>query len=137
MLGPIVGPHEEIEVTGKREEIEAAHGRLVPLRGDDAKRKSGVLQAVEHIPRVGEHLDQVVVDQGVVLAVHAAKLVMHRLVIGEIPHLNDKRLPHFGHELLVGQRFAQHFPRGVAKGGQQQVVGVQQRSVQVEQNGLY
>ena len=136
VLGPVVRPHDEVEAAFQPERRQPLHGRLVSLRRDHAKRHARPPKPLEHGLRAGKQPDQIVVHHGVALAVHAAQLLVSLLAVCEVPHLDGKRLPHLRHEQLVGHGAAQHGAHRVAKRLQDEVVRVEQRPIEVEQDGL-
>ena len=107
------------------------------LGGDDTHRNTCGPQPFERLVGAREGPDVGVMDGHVVLAVGAQQVIGQGFVaFRKVKHLVSQGRADAGHEHVVGQGSAQLVVDGVAHGGENDVVGVDERAVLVEQDAL-
>ena len=136
VLGPIVWTDNKFEVSGQIKAVKRSHSRFMSFRRNHAQWHALIFQAGKRRLCTRKNLDKVVVHALVMGTVQCHELIMHGLIIGEVPHLHNKRLPHLTHEYIIGDSLAEHFLYCIPKRRQNEVVGIDERPVQVEQDSI-
>ena len=126
-----------MEVAGDAAHFKPALGHGVTLRRDYAHRDARRLKPLERRLRVAEGANARVVDAVVVITIDLRDLRSPRLVAaGKVQHLVVKRRANPRHQLGVVKRTAQHVVHSIAHRSENDVVGVDQRAIRIEQHAL-
>ncbi len=137
MLGPIVGADEHGEELGDAAHGQPSLGQSVALRRDHRHRNARGPHALKGRARVGKGPHPRIVHGHVVLAVGRQQMLGQGLVaFREADHLIAQGRTDAGHERIIGQVASQYVVDGVAHGGENDVVGIDQRAVGIEQDAM-
>jgi len=132
----VVSSHHDLKEAGQTEQIQAAERHRRALGGHHTERGTGEVQLGERLARARVEAGHVVVGSLVELLVGSQQPLGGGLVAYQHAHLLRERDPDVPHQLVVGERCAEHGLGGVAERRPDVRNRVQQRSVEIEQHGI-